>query len=199
MGRKPIVLGRYLLTFYLCLMRKWLSILFLFLSPLANAQGNPDYSSLYSEINTIIEKDTTYIASYFASYGIDLSRIKNSELYHESFKWLTTPHKMGGSSKFGIDCSGFAKQLYEKAYGIKMLGGSRDIYPKTIPVTPSELLEGDLLFFKVKSSVITHVGVFLQNRMFIHTSSSQGVMVSSLDDAYWSKYFFSAGRWPKDH
>jgi lipoprotein Spr len=174
-------------------------VIFLFVSTQAKAQGNTDYSSLYSEINSIIENDTTYIASYFSSYGIDLARIENSELYHESFKWLTTPHKMGGSSKFGIDCSGFAKQLYEKAYGIKMLGGSRDIYPKTSRVAPSELTEGDLLFFKVKSSVITHVGVFLQNRMFIHTSSSQGVMVSSLDDAYWSKYFFSAGRWPSVH
>ncbi|MBX7180751.1 MAG: C40 family peptidase [Bacteroidia bacterium] len=170
-----------------------------FLPFVSLGQTVTDYSGLYSEINSIIEQDTTYIASYFSSYGIDLTKIKTPELYQESFKWLTTPHKMGGASKFGIDCSGFAKQLYEKAYGVKLQGGSRDIYPKTNRVTPSELEEGDLVFFKVKSSVITHVGVFLQNRMFIHTSSSQGVMVSSLDDPYWSKYFFSAGRWPLIH
>ncbi len=177
-------------------MLRILTIIFLFSASLASAQPNADYSSLYSQINNIVESDTSYISSYYSSYGIELDKVNNPEVYHESFRWLTTPHKMGQSSKFGIDCSGFAKIIYEKAYNIKLLGGSRDIYPKTNRVTPSELKEGDLVFFKVRSQNITHVGVFLQKRMFVHTSSSSGVMVSSLDDSYWSKYFFAAGRWP---
>jgi lipoprotein Spr len=155
-----------------------------------------NYSDLFEAVNTVVENDSVYKSNYFASFGIDLGKIKNPNLYNESFKWLTTPHKMGHSSKFGIDCSGFAKIIYTNVFHTKLEGGSRDIFPKTTRISPDDLQEGDLVFFKVRSQSITHVGVFLQKRIFVHTSTSSGVMLSSLDDAYWSKYFFAAGHWP---
>lgn len=154
----------------------------------------PDpYSALHDQVTQLVEKDTTYISSYYASFGIELQEIKTPALYHESFKWLTTPHKMGHADKWGIDCSGFAKIIYQHVYQIKLNGGSRDIFPTAKSLSRSELKEGDLVFFKVKSSSITHVGIFLQKDKFVHTSSSNGVMISSLDDPYWSKYFYSGG------
>jgi len=173
------------------------SALSLGVSNLLFAQTPIDYSALTAEVNKVVESDSVYKSSYFASYGIDLEKIQTPNLYNESFKWLTTPHKSSSSGKFGIDCSGFAKIIYDKVYSVKLEGGSRDIFPKTARIAPSDLKEGDLVFFKVRSESITHVGVFLQKRMFVHTSTSSGVMLSSLDDNYWSKYFFAAGRWPE--
>jgi lipoprotein Spr len=54
--------------------------------------------------------------------------------------------------------------------------------------------EGDLVFFNIKGSRISHVGIYLMNNFFVHASSSQGIMISSLEDKYWSKYYACAGR-----
>jgi cell wall-associated NlpC family hydrolase len=63
------------------------------------------------------------------------------------------------------------------------------------PVDLNDLQEGDLIFFKTrKGRDITHVGIYLQDDQFVHASSSNGVMISSLREAYWSRNFVSAGR-----
>jgi lipoprotein Spr len=57
-----------------------------------------------------------------------------------------------------------------------------------------ELKEGDLVFFKIGSRSITHMGVYMGNNKFAHASSSKGVMISDLDEAYWRKYYYKGGR-----
>jgi lipoprotein Spr len=46
----------------------------------------------------------------------------------------------------------------------------------------------------VRSKKITHVGVYLANNYFVHASTTQGVMISNLNEDYWRKYFAGAGR-----
>ena len=55
------------------------------------------------------------------------------------------------------------------------------------------MAEGDLVFFKIHSRRISHIGVYLGNNRFAH-ASSRGVAISSLDDAYYSRYFYRGGR-----
>jgi lipoprotein Spr len=50
------------------------------------------------------------------------------------------------------------------------------------------------VFFKIRSRNITHVGVYLGDDKFAHASSSKGVMVSNLNEPYWSRYFYDGGR-----
>ena len=54
--------------------------------------------------------------------------------------------------------------------------------------------EGDLVFFKIKSSAISHVGVYIGDNKFAHASSSKGVMISNLNEPYWSRYYYKGGR-----
>ena len=61
------------------------------------------------------------------------------------------------------------------------------------PVSKDDLKEGDLVFFKIHSRSISHVGIYLGNNRFAH-ASSKGVAISSLDDAYYSRYFYKGGR-----
>ncbi|MNL77694.1 Peptidoglycan endopeptidase LytF precursor [compost metagenome] len=58
-----------------------------------------------------------------------------------------------------------------------------------------DLKEGDLVFFSIHTKRISHVGVYLGNGMFVHASSSRGVMISDLDQAYWTRFYAGAGRY----
>ncbi|HYH57526.1 MAG TPA: NlpC/P60 family protein, partial [Anseongella sp.] len=77
------------------------------------------------------------------------------------------------------------------------LGGktSRDIYQElTEIVSTDDLKEGDFVFFKIHRRYISHIGIYLGNNKFVHASRSEGVTISDLDEPYWKRYFYKAGR-----
>lgn len=54
--------------------------------------------------------------------------------------------------------------------------------------------EGDIVFFKIRQSEVSHVGLYLGNDKFIHSSTSNGVIISDLKEEYYQKYFWGGGR-----
>lgn len=109
--------------------------------------------------------------------------------------WEGTPHRMGGNTKKGVDCSGFVIQAYLQVYDQSFTGRrAEDLFWETKPVKREDLKEGDLVFFKISGRRIDHVGVYLSNDNFAHTSSSRGVMISNLNEPYFDKRFFMGGR-----
>src|SRR6201996_5755771 len=125
--------------------------------------------------------------------GVALSATSNMKLFHFVYDWIGTPYHFGGSSRKGIDCSAFTKELYSEVFNLDIRRSSRDIFSMVSPVSKDELKEGDLVFFKIHSRRISHVGVYLGNNRFAH-ASSRGVAINSLDDAYYSRYFYRGGR-----
>ena len=125
--------------------------------------------------------------------GVAMSATSNMKLFHFVYDWIGTPYRFGGSSRKGIDCSAFTKQLYSDVFNLSIRRSSRDIFSMVSPVGKDELKEGDLVFFKIHSRSISHVGIYLGNNRFAH-ASSKGVAISSLDDAYYSRYFYKGGR-----
>jgi lipoprotein Spr len=125
--------------------------------------------------------------------GVALSATSNIKLFNFVYDWLGTPYRFGGHSKKGIDCSAFTKQLYSEVFNLDIKRNSRDIFSMVSPVSKDELQEGDLVFFKIHSRSISHIGIYLGNDRFAH-ASSDGVKISSLDDAYYSRYFYKGGR-----
>jgi lipoprotein Spr len=125
--------------------------------------------------------------------GVALSATSNMKLFHFVYDWIGTPYRFGGSSKKGIDCSAFTKELYSEVFNLDIKRNSRDIFSMVSPVSKDELKEGDLVFFKIHSRRISHIGIYLGNNRFAH-ASSKGVSISSLDDAYYSRYFYKGGR-----
>ncbi|MDB5133610.1 MAG: glycoside hydrolase [Mucilaginibacter sp.] len=134
------------------------------------------------------------IKDYFSQImGVALSTTSNVKLFQFVYDWIGTPYHFGGDSKRGIDCSAFTKELYGKVFNLTIKRNSRDIFSMVAPVRKDELQEGDLVFFKIHSRSISHVGIYLGNNRFAH-ASSRGVAINSLDDSYYSRYFYKGGR-----
>jgi lipoprotein Spr len=134
------------------------------------------------------------IKDYFSQImGVALSTTSNVKLFQFVYDWIGTPYHFGGDSRKGIDCSAFTKELYNKVFNLAIKRNSRDIFRMVSPVRKDELQEGDLVFFKIHSRSISHVGIYLGNNKFAH-ASSRGVAINSLDDGYYSRYFYRGGR-----
>lgn len=82
---------------------------------------------------------------------------------------LGVPYFWGGKSGFGYDCSGFIQHLY-RFQNIILPRDSKDqvAFPDFEQVM-SDYLVGDLIFFYEKENVV-HVGMFINNSEFIHSS-----------------------------
>ncbi len=131
---------------------------------------------------------------YFSQVmGVALSTTSNVKLFQFVYDWIGTPYHFGGESRNGIDCSAFTKALYSKVFKMDIKRNSRDIFSMVNPVNKEDLKEGDLVFFKIHSRSISHIGIYLGNNRFAH-ASLKGVAISSLDDDYYSRYFYKGGR-----
>src|SRR5204862_2190921 len=116
------------------------------------------------------------------------------KLYQNIAEWLGTPYKYSGTTKKGIDCSSLICQIYHDSYDKKMAGCAGDLYKNSKQIKRSELQEGDLVFFKINHKHVSHVGIYIGENRFVHASLSNGVVISRLDDPYYNRYFYSAGR-----
>jgi murein DD-endopeptidase / murein LD-carboxypeptidase len=135
--------------------------------------------------------DQALLDQYSAIIG---EQVSNGKLFKTVDLFMGTPYKYGGKDLSGIDCSGLVTAIYRDALGETLVGPSYTMYEKVKSVKTDELYEGDLVFFKIKSNRVSHVGIYLANRKFIHSSSSKGVIISSLDDKYYSTYYIGGGR-----
>lgn len=125
--------------------------------------------------------------------GVALNATSNVKLFQFVYDWIGTPYRFAGSSRKGIDCSAFTKELYKKVFDLDIKRNSRDIFSMVSPVAKDDLKEGDLVFFRIHSRSISHVGIYLGDGRFAH-ASSKGVAVSNINDAYYSRYFYRGGR-----
>ena len=117
--------------------------------------------------------------------------------YAKTFKG--TRYKYGGTSKKGMDCSGLVYTAFGKEE-IKLPRVSRDMAKRGKPISLSKSAKGDLLFFitnKNKKS-INHVGLVISVKsgeiLFIHSTTSKGVIISSMEERYWKSAFVKARR-----
>lgn len=117
------------------------------------------------------------------------------QLRAEIDAWLWVPYKYGGQDKKGVDCSALACSIYKSVYGKIIPRTAKDQYAMCQKISMNELVEGDLVFFKIESTEISHVGVYLQNRQFIHASEAKGVVISDLNNSYYIRYFVGGGRY----
>lgn len=145
-----------------------------------------------------ISTDRQLQVKYAAFLNTAPDSLTNIKLYSFINKWLNTPYKWGGTDEKGIDCSAFMQRLLQDVYQINIPRTSVEQF-FTRNVEPFHdghyFAEGDLVFFStIPGKPISHVGLYLKNRVFVNASSRNGVSLANLDDPYWKKRYVAAGR-----
>ncbi|WGH77024.1 C40 family peptidase [Tenacibaculum tangerinum] len=109
------------------------------------------------------------------------------------------PYRFGGMTKKGMDCSGLIFTSFQQR-NVPIGRTSYEMYAQGISIPLREVQRGDLLFFKTsrKRGKINHVGLVTSvtngDIRFIHSTTSKGVIVTSLYESYWKRAFIKAKR-----
>lgn len=110
-------------------------------------------------------------------------------------RMLGTPYRAGGSTPRGFDCSGLVSFSYGHA-GIPVPRTTTQQFSQARPIGRRELQPGDLVFFNTEGRQVSHVGIYVGQRRFVHApSSGKRVSLESLDNPYWRHRIMGAGHY----
>ncbi len=125
------------------------------------------------------------------------SSSKGEQIVAFAKQFIGTPYVYGGTNlSSGVDCSGFIYSVF-KNFGITLNRVSRDQIKNGTPVSKSELVPGDLVFFNTGgNSSISHVGMYIGNGQYIHSTDggNKGVTITSLNSGYSTRTYYGACR-----
>ncbi len=112
--------------------------------------------------------------------------------------FMGAPYKYGGNSVRGLDCSAFVKKIYD-IFEVQLPRSARDQFRVGLNIDKEDLAIGDLVFFRTKRYIKypTHVGIYIGDGNFIHSSSRHnrlGVKIDSLSSDFYINTFIGAKR-----
>jgi hypothetical protein len=111
-------------------------------------------------------------------------------------RFLGVPYLWGGCTPAGIDCSGFV-QLVFRLHGLRLWRDTTEQVTQGSPAEPGALQPADLVFFGPRgpaSERVTHVGLMLDERRFIHARGGQCVRINDLCEEEWRRRLAAARR-----
>jgi lipoprotein Spr len=152
----------------------------------------PQKNTNYQSGSLPVEKASALQLKYAQLLNTEVEEVQDPGLYKFIDEWYGTRYCMGGTTKTCIDCSAFVQTFFSNVYGISIPRTARDQYEAAQKISTTRLRQGDLLFFNTRGGV-SHVGIYLQNNKFVHASTSGGVMISDMFEAYYVKHFIGAG------
>jgi len=149
--------------------------------------------SLKQGLDVALETFMPFQFKYAILLNESVEKLTNVLLYKTIDDWYGTRYRFGGTSFRGIDCSAFMQVLASYSFGWMLPRTAREQYASMKRIGRDDLKEGDFVFFNTRGGV-SHVGMYLQNDKFVHSSSSHGVSIGDLNDSYWSNRFIGARR-----
>ncbi len=167
-----------------------------------------DFMSGDANLNTIGNDASDFLSSFSkSSHPINRNTGPPAKVDMESLSpirksilvlaqtYLGTMYTYGGNTREGIDCSGLVQQVYRQ---------NKIRLPRTVktqcnigtPLKMSELLPGDLIFFRKKLTHHrpSHVGIYMGNQQFLHAPKTGLVVKMSSLNTYYRRHFWGARR-----
>lgn len=124
-----------------------------------------------------------------------LPSVSKSELERAVSSYLGIPYKYGGTTRKGMDCSGFVYLVYKQVYRVNLPRSSGRMWKLGRIIPPKLARPGDLIFFRGGFfNRINHVGIYMGENRFVHASSTNGVIYSNMEDEYYSRRFAAIRR-----
>lgn len=163
--------------------------------------GTGKQKRTYRKIRTITVEESSKETAPILVVSIreETKNLKARKIIATAMTFSGTKYKYGGTTRKGMDCSGLVfVSLKENDIVFPRISYQMAEMGKRIKV--AEIRKGDLLFFKTGKigKRINHVGLVVKvqgdNIKFIHSTSSRGVIVSSLREGYWNRSFVKATR-----
>lgn len=105
------------------------------------------------------------------------------------------PYRWGGEDPgAGFDCSGLVRWSFG-CVGVELPRMVEDQHAVGQVVGGDDLRPGDLVFFRLESAEVSHVGVYLGAGRFVHAPRrGQPVREDSLDDPWWRERWIGSRR-----
>lgn len=158
---------------------------------------------ILSSCGSAKKKKTSASRRSVATKTYSKPRVSSAKLPYEVVKnalqFKGVPYKFGGTTRKGMDCSGLVYVAFKEEQ-ISLPRVSRDMAKRGTSIRTKDITVGDLLFFKTNknSSQINHVGLVVDilpdQILFIHSTTSKGVLISSLNEGYWNNAYVEARR-----
>lgn len=169
--------------------------------PSALAKRNKLFADVdLSKTNQALQKlllERKEIEELSSVLGITIEDVSLLDFYREVADWIGTRYRRGGMSRKAVDCSGFTNIIYKSVFG-QELDRVSTVIAKNVKETISDkedLQPGDMVFFSTFGKKhINHVGIYIGEGKFIHASIKKGVIVSRLDEGYYSRNWKKGGR-----
>lgn len=150
--------------------------------------------SMSQKVMTIFLLSTLILSTMFVVNTEASSTVNSTELVATAKKLVGTKYRSGGTTTAGFDCSGFVTYVYDDL-GIDLPRTSSGMHASGSKVAKKDLISGDLVFFNTSGSGVSHVGIYIGEGKFIHSSSSKGVKIDKLNDPYyWGDRYVGAKR-----
>lgn len=126
--------------------------------------------------------------------NLSRSERKVKEALDLAFKdWKGIPYLLGGTGYNGVDCSSFMQIVFADYFEITLPRTTTEQMKEGSSVRKRSIKMGDMVFFKTGRDSY-HVGVMVNNEQFMHASTSSGVMISGLQERYWSDAYLTTRR-----
>jgi cell wall-associated NlpC family hydrolase len=153
-------------------------------------KAKPTYERKTTEKRTVEKHTVRKPEVYISANTRNLIKVARS--------YTGVPYRIGGNDERGIDCSGLLCNTF-KEFGIQLPRVSRQQSEFFPAIDIPNIRTGDLVFFSVDGKVVNHAGIVTEVRsedevIFIHASTSKGVIEDNMMTNYWKARFASACR-----
>jgi cell wall-associated NlpC family hydrolase len=107
---------------------------------------------------------------------------------------IGSPYRYGGAGPDAFDCSGLVSYVHRE-FGYATPRTAAQQYAIASPVPRADLRPGDLVFFRLNGTAVSHVGVYLGQDRFVHAPQTGArVREARLDEEFFRDRYAGAGR-----